>query len=294
MSDEPRLRPDADIGAALIAIGRTMLAPAPLEAASDAAAIHDFRRAMKRWRAFLRLLEPLLGNEAVRLQHEARDLARAQAGARDAQAALDALDDLGEDYAALSPASMRRLRARIEALRARAESESLPAEARDELRAKLARTRDAVEQWSLQGATFAAIAASLAQGYRRARRALPADWSAVRPEDLHALRQRVVVHRYQMELAAPLWPRLGRVWVGEAQRLRERLGKHQDLAVLAGLTAPKAPLARWRARILPAIEARQRDHIEAAMRLSARLFAEKPGAFRRRLEALWANRAGPA
>ena len=53
---------------------------------------------------------------------------------------------------------------------------------------------------------------------------------------MHEFRQRVVVHRYQMELVEPAWPRLGKVWVGEAQRLRERLGKHQDLAVLRKLT----------------------------------------------------------
>jgi hypothetical protein len=90
-----------------------------------------------------------------------------------------------------------------------------------------------------------------------------------------------------MEIVEPLWPRLGRVWVGEAQRLRERLGKEQDLTVLERLTASKHPLARWRPRILPAIEARKRDHIEAAMRHAKRLFAEKPAAFQRRIESMW-------
>src|SRR6185503_101831 len=136
------------------------------------------------------------------------------------------------------------------------------------------------------------VASGLTEGYSRARRVLPLDWSAANAEELHELRARVVVHRYQMELAEPLWPRLGKIWVGEAQRLRERLGKHQDLAVLASLTASRAPLARWRSRLAPAIEARQRDHIEAVMRQSGRLFAEKPSAFQRRLEALWDSRAG--
>ena len=292
MTDQPRLRPDAEIGPTLIAIGRNMLAPAAFDEPSDAAAIHAFRRAMKRWRSFLRLLQPLLGEEALRLRHEARDLARKLASARDAQAALDALADLEGDYAPLSPTATNTLRTRIEALRSAAESMSLTADAREDLRAVLARTIDAVEHWPLQQATFHDVAVGLAEGYRRARGAMPSDWSAVAAEDLHAFRQRVVVHRYQMELAEPLWPRLGRMWVGEAQRLRERLGKHQDLAVLAGLLAPKAPLARWRSRLLPAIEARQRDHIEAAMRLSGRLFAERPKAFQRRLEALWESRAG--
>jgi CHAD domain-containing protein len=294
MTDEPKLTPDGDIGPALIAIGRDMLAPGVLDEPSDAKAIHSFRRAMKRWRAFLRLLEPLLEGEALRLRHEARDLARTLAGARDAQAALDALADLEGDYAPLSDASMATLRARIEALRESAEQQTLTPAARDELRATLARTLDTLEHWPLAGATFHDLADGLTDGYRRARRAVPPDWSNASAEELHELRGRVVVHRYQMEIVEPLWPRLGKIWTGEAQRLRERLGKHQDLAVLTAMTAPKAPLARWRSRLVPAIEARQRDHIETAMRQSGRLFAEKPNAFQRRLEALWENRAGTA
>src|SRR5206468_12128294 len=106
MSDDPELKPDAEIGPTLIAIGRGMLARISFDEASDAAVIHHFRRGMKRWRAFLRLLEPALGEEALRLRHEARDLARTLAGARDAQAALDALGDPEGDYAALSEKSM--------------------------------------------------------------------------------------------------------------------------------------------------------------------------------------------
>lgn len=294
MSDEPELRPDTDIGATLIAIGRGMLARISVDEASDARAIHSFRRGMKRWRAFLRLLEPLLGDEVLRMRHEARDLARTLAGARDAQATLDALADLEGDYLALSEASMATVRERIEARRSDAEQLTLTANAREQLRTTLAQTADAVERWPLGDATFHDVASGLAEGYGRARRAMPSDWSAASAEELHELRARVVVHRYQMELAEPLWPRLGRLWVDEAQRVRERLGKHQDLAVLTALTVPKAPLARWRARLIPAIEARQRDHIEAVMRQSGRLFAEKPGAFQRRLEALWTGRGGAA
>ena len=58
--------------------------------------------------------------------------------------------------------------------------------------------------------TFSDVAGRLAQGYRRARRRVPDDWFATEAEALHELRQRVVDHRYQMELVVPLWPRAGR------------------------------------------------------------------------------------
>ena len=52
------------------------------------------RKALKRWRALLRLLGRPLGEQADQMRSEARELMRAIAGARDAQSALDALADL--------------------------------------------------------------------------------------------------------------------------------------------------------------------------------------------------------
>ncbi len=80
------------------------------------------------------------------------------------------------------------------------------------------------------------------------------------------------------------------MWAEEAQRLRNRLGACQDLAVLANFTAPHQPLAPWRSRLAPVIEARRAAHLKTAARLAGRLFAEKPKAFRRRIAALWSAR----
>src|SRR5918997_296586 len=74
------LRPGAPMGAALAAMARDVLAEArgaiDDPARSETEAVHDFRKAMKRWRALLRLLEPFLGEPARELRFEARDLAR--------------------------------------------------------------------------------------------------------------------------------------------------------------------------------------------------------------------------
>jgi hypothetical protein len=80
------------------------------------------------------------------------------------------------------------------------------------------------------------------------------------------------------------------VWTHEAQRLRNQLGACQDMEVLAGMTAPHQPLAPWRSRLAPVIAARRAVHLKNAARLAGRLFAEKPKAFRRRVDALWTAR----
>ncbi|HLH93960.1 MAG TPA: CHAD domain-containing protein [Xanthobacteraceae bacterium] len=256
--------------------------------ANHATAVHEFRKAMKRWRALLRLYEPLLGAEAEQLRVEARDLARELTGSRDARSALDALADLVETP--LSERTLATIRARLESIGTTAEAATLTDALRDRMRDALDHAATAAMGWRLDAVGFAAIADGLAASYARARRAIPKDWASAAAEELHTLRQRVVVHRYQMELAVPLWPKIGRAWVGEAQKLRERLGHHQDLAVLRDFTAPRQPLAPWRSRLVPLIEGRQAEHAAKAARIARRLFAEKPKAFRARLMNLWESR----
>jgi CHAD domain-containing protein len=157
------------------------------------------------------------------------------------------------------------------------------------LRLRLGSAERAFGRWALDDAGFEDIVDGLTDTYRSARRAMPKSWREATPEELHELRKRVVEHRYQMELVESLWPRFGKLWVEETQRLRNRLGAHQDLAVLSRLTAPRQPLAPWRSRLAPLIAQRQRKHARGAARLAARLFAERPKAFHRRLNALAAS-----
>jgi CHAD domain-containing protein len=187
----------------------------------------------------------------------------------------------------LSPRTLAAMRGRLDEIRRTAEASSLTAAVRARLLAGLETAAAAIDGWPLEHLTFADVARELARSYRRVRRDAPADWRAAEPAVLHKLRSRVVAHRYQMELVVPLWPKFGRVWVAETQRLRDRLGAYQDLSVLRGFTAPHAALAPWRSRLTPLILARQATHAKAAQRIGGRLLAEKPKAFRRRLEALW-------
>ena len=256
---------------------------------TDATAVHEFRKGMKRWRALLRLFEPVLGQEAAQLRVEARDLARELAGSRDARSAVDGLKDLGEQE--LPARTRATLKSRLAALGETAEAATLTDELRERLRDALDQAADAARRWPLDHVAFSAIADGLAASYARTRNAVPLEWTKATPDELHELRQRVVVHRYQMDLVVPLWPKIGRAWVSEAQKLRERLGHHQDLTVLKGFTAPHQPLAPWRSRLVPLIAARQAEHAAGAARVARRLFAEKPKAFRNRLLGLWESRA---
>jgi len=284
----------AGFGGHLAGAGRAMLAIArdALEnpALSDAERVHALRRAFKRWRAFLRLIAGSIGAPAEEMRTGARSLMRGLSGARDAQGALDAIDDLAKHAPTLSPRTLGTIRDRLIVSRAAAESACLTPETRDAIAAYIGEATQAIEAWPLAEIGFAAIADALSVTFGRARGLNPDDWSGVDAAHLHELRRRVVEHRHQMELIEPLWPRVTKAWAEEAQRLRNRLGVCQDLSVLTGFVAPHAPLARWRSRLTPAIAARRQTHLTRASRLAGRLFAEKPKAFRKRIAALWTAR----
>jgi len=291
MNNKPGLRPDLAVGEALRDVAHDILsdARAAIESPdnSDAVAVHEFRREMKRWRALLRLLEPFLGAESEGLHAAARDLARELGGARDPQSALDALDDLKKHALPLKDRSIKTVRKRISDLRTAGETKALTSEMRLRIAEALADAEVAVNRWPIGDLKFSDIAERLAASYRASRRAVPDKWSDASPDALHELRKHVVIHRYQMQIVQPLWKRFTKMWIAEAQKLRERLGRHQDLEVLRTLTGKGQPLASWHARLDPPIAARRRRHVAAAKKIAARLFVDKPGAFRRRLMVMW-------
>jgi CHAD domain-containing protein len=249
---------------------------------SDAEAVHEVRKALKRWRALLRLLARPLGNQADQMRAEARELMRTLSGARDSQSALDALADLRKADVPFSATSMETIETRLTAMRDAAEQSSFTQEMRDRLARYFDYATLSLDRWPLKTIDFHTVA--------RARQLMPDDWSDADPKHLHDLRRRVVEHRHQMDLIEPLRPRLGQVWAAQTKRLRNQLGACQDLAVLTNFTAPHQPLAPWRSRLVSVIAARRASHLKTAERLASRLFAEKPKAFRRRIAALWSAR----
>jgi len=286
---------DSSFGDGLAAAARSIIADARAALSdselSDAEIVHEVRKALKRWRALMRLLARPLGDQADQMRVEARELMRALAGARDAQAALDALHDLRKSAVPFSATSTETIRGRLTEIRDAAERTSFNPEMRERLSRYLDYATLSLDRWPLQAIDFGTVADALTSTYRRARQLLPEDWASAEPEHLHDLRRRVVEHRHQMDLIEPLWPRLGQVWAEEAQRLRNQLGFCQDFAMLARFTAPHQPLAPWRSRLTPLIEERRTSHLKSAARLAGRLFAEKPKAFRRRVAALWSARS---
>ena len=254
---------------------------------ADAITIHDVRKALKRWRALMRLLP--LGDDKQRLRVEARDLARALGGSRDAQSALDALNDLLEDKKedSLSSRSIETITSRLEEIRRAKERSQLNAKTRTQLSAWVASTEAEVALWPLDDLTFAEVAESLAADYDGRADAFRTIGRLRRPSkstNCGSAWSNIAIRWSWLSHCGREWQR---TWVDEAQRLRTRLGKYQDLTLLIRLAEPHQPLAPWRSRLSPLIAQSQAEHVAVGARMATRMFAESRKAFRKRLEALW-------
>ena len=90
-----------------------------------------------------------------------------------------------------------------------------------------------IEGWDLSAVgadeIVAAVTRTYRQGQRRARRAFDSD----DPGLLHAFRARVVDLRYQLALLSCAWPEALNAQSEGLDELREALGDHHDLHVLA-------------------------------------------------------------
>src|ERR1700690_2022283 len=78
---------DSSFGDGFAAAARSIIGDARRALAdpelSDAEAVHEVRKALKRWRALLRLLARPLGEQADQMRTEGRERMRALAGARE-------------------------------------------------------------------------------------------------------------------------------------------------------------------------------------------------------------------
>src|SRR5262249_61111402 len=184
--DEPRpdiaTRALAGLLRDIVASGRK---PIETPDISNTVAVHDLRKAVKGWRAMLRLIAPTVGDEAEQMRVEARDLARELAAARDGRAAQEALADLGDDFPHLSARSRATITEKLAQIGASAEAISLTSVRKVRIDEMWAQAAAAIEHWPLQGFDRSEAATQLSVFYRRGGAEVSGDWGVTRPPTPH-------------------------------------------------------------------------------------------------------------
>lgn len=290
-----RLKTDESVADGLrrAATGRAAKALERLDRPTEdelAAAIHGARKDLKKQRTLLRLVRGELGAELFAAENRRyRDAGRLLSRSRDAEVKLKTLVALRTSAEETLPAAETALwESELEA-----ERDAAVAAPGGELAARIERARkaiaagrDRVDEWPLRGDAWGLVGPGLRRCYRDGRRGMKLVRKGAAADDAHAWRKRVKDLWYQLRLLQEAWPEPLQATADEAHALAELLGDHHDLAVLAEDLS-----SRWgvsgKEAFEAAIEHRQQELLGAALAIAARLYAEKPKAFSRRLEAYW-------
>lgn len=253
------------------------------------AAIHDARKALKKARSLLRLVQTARGAKGLRRERDAlRDAGRALSATRDADALLETVDKLAEHAAGRVPAGeLTQLREALAADAATAADGEGAAADPAAVAQTLRGLASAIGDWPLARADWQVVCAGATRTYARGRAALAAVREEPSAERLHEWRKRVKDLWYQQRLLAPAWPEVLDAHAQAAHALADLLGDDHDLTVLRerlerGIALPPQAGADVPA-LLALVDERRAELQAAALRLGARLYAESPKAYGRRL-----------
>lgn len=256
-----------------------------------AESVHSARKHFKKIRGLLRLMRPALGEKVfTRENHFFRDAGRAISAARDAAVLVETFDQIREAIGGKNAAGLNRLRAPLETAREQSAANPASQAGLEKLKEDLAAAIDRGDALPLGGSDAAGLCAALSGIYRQGRQCMRASIADPSPEIFHEWRKRAKDLRHQLQLLEKGWPETLGPLVKEAKRLGELLGENHDLDVLEQkLISLNRRVRAGKAleELRDGISARQHVLHREAWKLGAKLYAEKPGAFARRILAYW-------
>lgn len=255
-------------------------------------AIHDVRKRLKKLRGLLRLMRGS-DPDLYRSQNALfRDTARSLSAVRDRTALIESLDALkarfGDDAAAQPMSNLRQAMVYRRQM-AVDEQGSLP-KAVTHVVATMKKAREDWQGWGVahkRSSACTAMLDGLQENYRRARAALKATKGNGDADTFHDLRKRVKYHAMHLKLLALAWPEVLKPARKVADAVADDLGRDHDYAVMrAEMAADLGAHASQTDRdaVIALIDTYQDELRRSALAACEHLFAERPTAFRRRIE----------
>lgn len=253
--------------------------------------VHEARKAVKRVRSLLKLLEPELPAQTFRARYKGIGKAGDHlAGARDRHVLDVTLDKLvlrfGKDFKPVATA----VRAMLDAAAPAEQPSRLAQDELDQAKHVFAQEARRLGKLSVPGKGFDLIAAGLEETYRTAKKNFASAYRQPSDDRFHEMRKAVQWHWRHMALLSRCWPEYFALRVEACRELAEALGDDHDLAVLMDVVHRDADKA-IRTKAEAAVRLRQGELRKQAYALAERLFAETPGAFRRRMACYWKAKA---
>jgi CYTH domain-containing protein/CHAD domain-containing protein len=254
-------------------------------------AIHETRKSIKRLRALLRIMRPVLGKVFADENETLGEVGRTLSTVRDAQALMETLDHLTVAYSEqLPPAGLPKLRQML-LNHKQAQAEQLAGKQQlPRLIATLQQTLKRAYSWPYKAMDIELLAEGVAHSVRRGRAQSAAAYDQPDDETFHTWRKRAKDLRYQLTLLQKLWPEVFAGYLESAKTVEELLGLDHNLVVLRDTLRNEdnsKEVNEESQQLLPLLDQEQQRIRHEAKFIGARLYSEKPGQWRRRIEQSW-------
>lgn len=296
-----RFKPGDLKDAAVRRIAATQFARAKSELEAEpigAREVHECRKAVKRLRSLLKLVEPELPEKYFAARYKALgNIGRMLAGARDRHVLEETVAKLEARYGENGVRVLAPLKAHLQHGKADGDTHIERADGDRIIQAFEAESQK-FAKLKMKGSGFGIIERGLSGTYRTAQRSFAKAYGKPSDARFHDLRKAVQWHWRHMALLSRAWPAYFAGRVDACRELAEDLGDDHDLAVL--IEAVKrygGEVEGDRAAMVLLAQSRQQELRMQAYALTERLFAETPKAFTRRMRAYWKARrplAAPA
>jgi CHAD domain-containing protein len=249
-------------------------------------AVHETRKDLKKTRAVVRLVRSALpADERTEDRVALRDAGRRISPYRDRDVALETIDGLAERHPdAVDAATWELVRDALRRAAERAVAAPLEPEAQalvEELEAVRARLGERLGGGAVR---WKDVRKGLKRTYARGRRSRRAAERGDDPQVRHDWRKRVKDRWYHERLLRDTWPEVVGAQVDALDELGDVLGTEHDLVLIEGRL--RAMEDEHEAALAPLVElvGAERAALWARARaLGERLYAEKPGAYARRM-----------
>jgi len=253
--------------------------------------VHELRKHCKRMRALLRMMKPCLGKSFAKQDRSCRDFARSLAQMRDAHVVVHAYDELMR--ANRGQVDRRRFAPVYRRLKLlRDEEVSAPEEAvfTDELSQRLEKHVRWADAWRFEKKGWSVMSEGLTDIYREGRHQFKQVKVEGDDDGFHEWRKSVKYLMYQLQWLQPMNSKEIGEMTRELKRLADLLGDDHDLSMLRQfIEVDSRSFGRETtvAALMELIKARQQLMREEALTLAHELYAEKAGAWEKRMHGYW-------
>jgi CHAD domain-containing protein len=251
--------------------------------------VHDTRVGLKRIRAALVLLRPVLGKSYGKTNDVFRKCGQKLSDVRDAEALVDTLEKLQKNFSeqlgdhSLDSIRKALLKNRREGLGNGTKINSLFREVIGDFN----HAKAEIEAWPKKVHQFLGIEEEITATYRQGRKAFHTAYQKQTAPHFHEWRKAVKRHLYHAELSEKMWPKAGKGYRKSVKQLADLLGDEHNLAILREqLLKHSEELGEKKDEqvLLALIDQWQAQLRAEAQPLGDRIFAEKPRQFRERFQ----------